>query len=294
MTSYEARFTATKSVCEAFGNYPITTLKRIANALRIPTVGSLIRCIRKEGFYGCTDDSPLYEIQINRATVSAILEDVNGCLTLYEVAKSYGTSAANYYTSLNSDADVTLAYISSKLPPDYDIADFLDELERRSERKPVKTPYAIEGYSYEGIPSSILVLTWIMLLLTGKKSGLSSSYFDLMADWHVFNPFIDTLDNIAALWKMPLKDLIVTMEHGKLELLPSHDCHAADNSKSALLKRLISKAGFADMKSFIASFPQERRASIRHLLKFEEKRLQTSTLLSLLEPFELKLSDIVE
>ena len=93
---------------------------------------------------------------------------------------------------------------------------------------------------------------------------------------------------------MNLKDLIVTMEHGKLELLPSHDCHAADNSKSALLKRLIRKAGFADMKSFIASFPQERRASIRHLLKFEEKRLQTSTLLSLLEPFELKLSDIVE
>ena len=82
MISYAAKFTATKSVCEAFGNYSITKLKRIANALRIPTVGSLIRCIRKEGFYGCTDDAPLYEIEINRATESAILDDVNVFLTL--------------------------------------------------------------------------------------------------------------------------------------------------------------------------------------------------------------------
>ena len=126
MLTYAAQFTVKKTISEAFGSCPISKLKRIANALQLPTAGDLIRCIKSEGFYGQAKEFEKYEIKVNRATVSEILEDANNCPTLYSVAKSYNGSTSNYYSFLNRESDVTLSYISSKLPKDYDIAEILD------------------------------------------------------------------------------------------------------------------------------------------------------------------------
>ena len=294
MLSYAAQFTVKKTISEVFGSCPISKLKRIANALQLPTAGDLIRCIKSEGFYGQAKEFEKYEIKVNRATVSEILEDANNCPTLYSVAKSYNGSTSNYYSFLNRESDVTLSYISSKLPKDYDIAEILDELEEKADRRPIAEYTNDEEYCYEGIPSSFLIITWIMLLLTGKESGLSSSYFDDMTGWYVFNPFMDTLEGIAALWEMNLKDLIVATEQDSIKLSPSGMMNIVDNSKTALLKRLITKAGFQNEENFTAFFPLEKRASLRHLFRLKGNRIQATTLLSLLKPFKLKLSDIIE
>ena len=295
--SYDIHFDVLVSPYEAFGDFTLSRLKRYTNALGLPMMGDLFRSISKDGFRAAVPDGPitLYEIKVNRVTVSDLLVEANGYASLYEFAKANMSQYSNCYSSLNKDSDMKLSYIVRKLPDGYDIPSVLDEIELRSERYGATiSPEKADGYCYRGIPKTVIVITWMMQALTGRKASISRSYYANMLDGEIFNPYIVTLGKIAKDWGNDSGSFVKAI--GKQDLILTLSTPAesyADNSKDAIISRLLAVSGCTDKKELFSKLPMEKRHIAKSLLQGMDRMLQTITLLQILECGELQLSDII-
>ena len=292
----DLRFDVTISPYKAFGSLQLPKLKRIANFIGLRYIGDIFRGIRKDGI---TWDIPrgrftTYMIKENKVTTLELLADANGCTTIYGLANINGASASNLYTSLNHDSATKLSSIVSKLPPAYDIPSYLDELERRSEKSGVDvSEESPESYSYRGILRILIVVTWMMHRLSGKDAMISASYFDRMLDEDLFNPFVDTLEKLALSWEMDLRSFVIAFERRELYLAPIGTAFHGDNSRSAILSRILNSSECISRSEMIRKLPVDRQKNIESLFRSRSEGIETVSILPILESVEGKLSDVI-
>ena len=294
---YDIRFKVEKSPYEAFGGFTLPRLKRFTNALGLPLMRNLFRSISNDGFKATVPEGQidLYEIKVNRVTVSDMLVEANGFSSLYEFAKSNVSQYSNYYSSLNKDSEMKLSYIVRKLPAGSDIPSFLDKVETRSER--IRASISAEkaaGYCYSGIPKTIIILTWMMQALTGRKPSISKSYYTTMLDGDTFNPYVETLGKLADDWGNESGDFVRAIGEKNLVLALCDSSESnADNSKDAILHRLIKVSGCDDWNELSSKLPSEKKQIAKNLIHGMNRVIQIATLLQILECSKLQLSDII-
>lgn len=295
--SIELNFEAVVSPYEVFGNFSISKLKRLSNALGLPHIGDFFRGFCDTGFRIKVPEEEfmIYEIKVNRVTAADMLLEANGCSTLYGMASKNNDRASNYYASLNTDADMTLSYIVSKLPPGYDIPAFLDRLEAQSEKIGPEVPIErTEGYCYSGIPKALIIVLWIMMRFTGRLKNNASPRFYNMLDGDICNPRVATLEIYAENVGSAFGSFVQAIEKKLLVLSFSRTpSHAVDNSKRAMLHRLLSASGSESVEEMLHSFPSGMRKSTRSFMISRTRAMQVNTLLHILSFMHLNLSDII-
>lgn len=295
--SIELNFKATKSPYEVFGNFSISKLKKMSNALGLPHIGDMFRGFCDTGFRIKVPDEPfmIYDIKVNRVTAADLLMEENGCSTLYMMAHKNSDQVSNYYSSLNTDADMKLSYIVNKLPPSCDIPAFLDKLEARSEKiGPEVMLERTEGYCYRGIPKALILAIWMMKRLTGSHDENGKPHFYGMLDGDTFNPRLDTLGQYAAAVGSAFGHFIEAIEKKFLVLTLSDDTAAdAMASKDKIIRRLLSATGCSNLTEFSNSVPETKRKTVRSFMKNQERAVQASTMLQILSFVDLTLSDVI-
>ena len=295
--SIELNFEAVVSPYEVFGNFSISKLKRLSNALGLPHIGDFFRGFCDTGFRIKVPEEEfmIYEIKVNRVTAADMLLEANGCSTLYGMVSKNNDRASNYYASLNTDADMTLSYIVSKLPPGYDIPSFLDRLEAQSEKIGPEVPIErTEGYCYSGMPKALIIVLWIMMRFTGRLKSNASPRFYNMLDGDICNPRVATLEIYAENVGSAFGSFVQAIEKKLLVLSFSRaPSHAMDNSKRAMLHRLLSASGSDSVEEMLHSFPSGMRKSTRSFMISRTRAMQVNTLLHILSFMHLNLSDII-
>ena len=294
--SIDLRFKAIRSPYEVFGNFTISKLKRLSNALGLPHIGDTFRGFSDTGSKIKVPDESfmLYEIKVNRVTAADLLLEENGCDSLYKMAHQNNDEVSNYYSSLNTDADMKLSYLVNKLPPDCDIPGFLDKLEARSERiGPESLLERTEGYCYRGIPRTLIIAIWIMRRFTGYEEEKNCFYN--MLDGDTFNPRLDTLQRYATAVGSALGAFVKAIENKMLILSFSESSsNTVDNSKSMIVDRLISASGCNSLTEFSVSVPVSKRKTVRNFMQNEKRAVQTTTVLQILSFVHLNLSDVIK
>ena len=158
----------------------------------------------------------------------------------------------------------------------------------------VKVRCYSDGYFYQGLPSEVMLVTWLRECAVGISTGLSATYYASAMSSEFVNPHISTLQSISAWWGMSLRAFILAIEKDELLLLPSHYRRdSTDNSKRALLERTLLHSDYRSWYELAMSFPEEKRIAVKNLPSTPSSDISICTLLSVLEHLEMRLSDII-
>ena len=295
-SSYDISFDYSIEPWKAFGTLQIGKMKRIANRLGFSTLESFYSCFDKTGFHGTIPEPSelAYDIRLTKKDAMDIIINENGGISPYRLAKRYDFSISNGYAGIRSTVEPRLSTLISKMPPGISIPRLLSLIEDKADKIPHSSEERASEYTYDGLPSEIIIFTRIMLSLSGREKELSKSYFDyprLTED--CINPYISTLERIASMWNMSLRNFILGIEGNTLTLGLYDETQGSDNSKPSILRRIRKAAGFHSWHSFASSFPEERQIGVRHLRSDDNDDIQMYTVLSLMKPFGIRLSDVI-
>ena len=297
--SYDLSFGHAADPLKAFGKQYFVGLKAIANKLGFGSVRDFYLSFTEDGFKGSVPDSlRQYEVELDRAASLALITEANGNASKYRIAELYANHhSSNTYGFWKGNAKLRLSSLLTKLPPDAVIGDFLWKLEERAKKRvieDVKVRCYSDGYFYQGLPSEVMLVTWLRECAVGISTGLSATYYASAMSSEFVNPHISTLQGISAWWGMSLKAFILAIEKDELLLLPSHyRKDSADNSKRALLERTLLHSDYRSWYELAMSFPEEKRIAVKNLPSTPSSDISICTLLSVLEHLEMRLSDII-
>ena len=296
-SSYDISFDYSVEPWRALETLPIGKVKQIANRLGFRTMEGFYECFDETGFHGSIPEEPsewAYDIRFRKKDAMKLIIHANGGVSPYRLAKRYNFSISNGYAGRRSMAEPRLGTMVSKMPSTIGVPRLLTLIEDKADRIPIPAERRSSEYPYEGLPAEIMIFTRLMLSLTGRDKGLSRSYFDyprLTGD--CINPYISTLERIASMWNMSLRSFILGIEGNSLSLGYHKEEEGSDNSKPSVLRRIRETAGYHSWHSFASSFPEERQIGIRHLRNDDNDNIQIYTVLSLMKPFNIRLSDVI-
>ena len=217
--------------------------------------------------------------------------EVNGNISRYRMTQIYSLQQSNYYASSSASSSPRLSSLLRTLPPSFDVSLFLSMLEERcSSPQPGEEIHGKYGYSYTGIPSELVLITGIMRMLKGMNTeplakALGKEYL---------NPYLDTFSSLASFWGMTAKSFALASEKEELILSPSYGMKDGDNSKKAILSRILSLSSSSSWAELVRKFPEHRQGAVKGIRTGMERRIQVATILDLLKPFSLRLSDVLE
>ena len=265
-----------------------TTLKRCANIMGFPTMASFYSCFSEDGFFGVTTEAMVpCRLRIRAKDALDLGRKINGNLSKYAMAKRYSLSNSNYYGAYSRKSCPKLSTLLSMLPDDVDIPRFLEQLERKAVKTEVRRVPAAEHMT--GVPSALVIITEVMLMLKGDSSKLKVMYTD-----RDVNMYTDTFSFIAGFWGMTDKGMASAMEREELVLGKDRSHRNGDNSKDAILSRIMDLNDCSTWAEFVRLHPEYRQGAVRSIRNGSDKKLQVATLLDLIRPCGCRLSDVLE
>ena len=280
---------------EFLGKHSFETVKNIANSLGVTDLRSFFSAFSGNSFHwNIPDRLELFTLKFDRTASLENARESNGSLSWYGMAKKYYNNASAAYGSFRSKSKLRLSTIFSILPEDCDICSILAKIEDKAEKKSSRIMNVTDEYFYEGIPSTVFIATWMKELATGIPVDISRTYLVSAFDSQFMNPKISTLCHIAEYWGMGTNSFIAAIEQGTLILAPEDSPIIGDNSKLAIIDRIIDMTAYSKWHELALSFPEERKIAVRNLYFPIDSDLNVYTLLSILRPFGLKLSDVIE
>ena len=277
------------------GPQAFETVKDIANSLGSIDIKSLFSAFSDSSFCWEVPDTPvLSKLRFNRKTCLEAVRELNGSITWYEMAKLYVNNTSDIYNLLRSKSRLRVSTVLSMIPEGYSIGDALGLIEAKAERRESKVVVIDDGYFYDGIPSEIFIATWMKAMATGIDVSLSYSQFSSALEYPFMNPKMNTLRRIAEYWGMGTGSFVEAIEKGELVLAPEDSPIIGDNSKKTIIGRIIKITGYKTWHELALSFPKERQIAVRNFSSSMKSDLNVYTLLSILKPFGLRLSDVIE
>ena len=285
---YELSMTLTKDQLKRLHKLSFTTLKRCANIMGFPTMAAFYSCFSEKGFFGeAAEEMVPCKLKIKAKDALDLGRKINGNLTKYEMAKRYSLSNSNYYGAYSRKSCPKFSTLLSMLPSDADIPLFLEQLERKAVKTEVIRDASSENMT--GIPSAVVVITEIMLMLKGDDRR-----FKVIYTYRDVNMYTDTFSCIADFWGMTDKGLALAMEKEDLILGRDMDHGNGNNSKGAILSRLMDLNGCETWADFVRLHPEYRQGAVRSMRNSIDKKLQVATLIDLIRPCGYRLSDVLE
>ena len=285
---YELSIALTKDELKRLHNLSFTMLKRCANIMGFPTMAAFYRCFTEKGFFGeAAEHMVPCKLRIRAKDALELGRKINGNPSKYEMAKRYSLSNSNYYGAYSRKSCPKFSTLLSMLPSDADIPLFLEQLERKAVKTEVRRDAS--PYGMTGIPSAVVVITEIMLMLKGDARKFKAFYTD-----RDVNMYTDTFSCIADFWGMTDKGLAMAMEREDLILGRDLDHGNGNNSKEAILSRLMDLSGCETWADFVRLHPEYRQGAVRSIRNGIGKKLQVATLIDLIRPSGHRLSDVLE
>ena len=296
--SYQLTFPSAPDIMSVFGNLKFSMMKKIANRLGFSLLSEMYSAFTEKGLYAKIPENDIvYDISINRKSGLEAIREMNGNITKYRMGATYDNHISNQYHSYRSKSELTFSYVMRKLPDGVTMDRMLMQIEKSAERSRgnfMKRSCYSEGYIYDGIPNEVIILTWIMMLSTGKNSGISRSYIMNIFEMDYANPRTKTLKIFADAWGMSLSSFIKAIEQDDLVLGPE-ECEYGrnDNTKMGILSRIMCLTEHRTWHDFARSFPEEKKTTVRNLIHSPEADIEIYTILALIKPFpDIKLSDL--
>ena len=295
--SYQLRFSSKPDIMKALGQLTLSTVKKIANRLGLQRIADLYEAFTDDGFY-CTvpETMDVYDITVDRKTGLDALREMNGSITKYRMGQTYEKHISNQYRSYGSKSDLKFLSVMNKLPVGIQPADMLCVIEEKAE----KTTAIKEGvrcyseeYVYEGIPVEVILVTWLMMVSTGRDTVLSRSYITSIFSSDYANPRVRTMKFLAEAWGMSLKAFIKAIEQDNLVLGGRKSLDEDRNTKESVMFRIIELTEYESWYDFARSFPEERKITVRNLIHIMDSYIEIYTILALIKPFpDIRLSDV--
>ena len=297
--SYQLTFPSKPNIMNVFGRLSLSMIKKISNKLGFSMMAQMHHAFTEKGFYAkIPERGTVCDITIDRQTGLETIREMNGSISKYQMAATYDKHISNQYHSYGSKSELTFSYVMNKLPEGVSAEKMLTEIEessRKDKKNTMERSCYSDGYIYEGIPTEVILLTWIMLMATDGESIISRSYVANIFAMDCANPRIRTLKIIAKAWGMNLKSFITAIEKDDLILGPDglKDEAESDNSKMTILSRITDLTDYVSWHEFARSFPEERKITVRNLIHTPDSDIEIYTLLALIKPFPyIKLSDL--
>ena len=289
--NYSVNMTLTDSELSRLNTLSFNTMRGCANRLGFPTIAEFYGCFDNTGFHGTVPDSMVpVKLHVDGPAVLDLMRSINGNISKYEMIKRYSLQQSNYYASYSRRSCPRLSTLLHMLPPDIRTTELLFMIEMISKRTPQgKEVFINEGYSYDGIPTEAMLVTYLMMFLKGEQIELSEA---IRKDY--INPYVESLAELTAFWAMSTKSFIKALEDEDLVLIGRDGAIDGDNSKEALLDRFINMSGSGTWTELVRTYPESRQGAVKGLREGIERKLQVATLLELIRPYGYRLSDLFE
>ena len=267
------------------------TLRGCANRLGFPTIAGFYGCFDRTGFHGTVPDSMVpTKLCVDGPAVLDLMRRINGSISKYEMIKRYSLQQSNYYAAYSRRSCPRLSTLLQMLPPEIKATELLFMIEMISKRTAQgRKVFAGGGYSYEGIPTEAMLITYLMMYLKGEQAELSEV---IRKDY--MNPYVESLSELTAFWGMSIKAFIKAIEEDSLILSATERAIDGDNSKEAMLDRFITLSGSGTWTELVRTYPESRQGAVKGLREGIGRKLQVATLLELIRPYGYRLSDLFE
>ena len=262
-------------------------LNDCANALGFPSLSSFFSAFSPHGFHGSASSFTPYSLVIDRRRILELIRRLNGNVSRYRLIRRYSLQSSNFYSSSISSSSPKPSSLFCLLPSDVSPSLFLSLLEEEAE----KVPSSLSPFSgTDGIPSQAVLITLLMRYLKGGSLELLS---DVLTNSHC-NMYLDTFSSLASFWGMTAKSFALASEKVELILSPTYGMKDGDNSKKAILSRILSLSSSSSWAELVRKFPEPRQGAVKGIRTGMDRRMQVATILDLLKPFSLRLSDVLE
>ena len=277
------------------GTQSFETVKSIANSLGVIDLKSFFSAFSGSSFQWEVPENPeLFKMRFNRTACLETVRKLNGSISWYEMAKLYTNHTSNTYSLCRSNNRLRISTVLAMLPDGCSVCSALESIEANAEKCGSESGDIDDRYFYEGIPSAIFIVTWMKAMATGIAVNMSHSHLTSALECQFMNPKINTLYNLAKYWGMGLRSFVEAIERCKLVLAPEDNPVIGDNSKKTIIGRIIKITGYKTWHELALSFPKERQIAVRNFSSSIKSDLNVYTLLSILKPFGLRLSDVIE